>query len=173
MALGGRGSVRQPPPSAGAVVRHGSSGVTIRRAGPADADLVMALATEFATVDGHEIDPEAYRSALLPLLAGDDRGQVWVIGDGIGFAVVTWGWSLESGGRDALLDELYVRTRGAGVGSEALAAIVDRAREAGASRVFLETESHNEAARRFYARAGFGVEDSVWMVRSLSEGPRG
>jgi GNAT superfamily N-acetyltransferase len=84
-----------------------------------------------------------------------------------GYGVVTWGWSLESGGRDALLDELYVRDRGRGAGAALLEAIVAAARARGASRMFLETEEGNAAARRFYARAGFDVEGSVWMQRSL------
>ena len=41
------------------------------------------------------------------------------------------------------------------------------AEDDGASRLFLETEDSNRAARRFYSHAGFEVEDSVWMQRPL------
>jgi GNAT superfamily N-acetyltransferase len=109
-------------------------------------------------------------AGLVPLLEDGVAGEVWVVEDEMGlggYGVVTWGWSLESGGRDALLDELYVRDRGAGAGAALLEAIVAAARARGASRMFLETEEGNAAARRFYARAGFDVEGSVWMQRSL------
>lgn len=118
-------------------------------------------------MDGHPFDPEMVGRALRPLLAADELGVVWLImdegGGPAGYAVVTWGYSLESGGRDALLDEVFVRERGRGLGGAALTEILADCRRRGMARVFLETESRNEAVRRFYARHGFHTEDSVWM----------
>ena len=84
-----------------------------------------------------------------------------------GYAVVTWSYSLESGGHDCILDEIYVERRSSGTGSRLLAAAMEGAVEAGARAVFLETEAHNQRVRSFYVRHGFRVEDSVWMSRSL------
>jgi GNAT superfamily N-acetyltransferase len=142
----------------------------VRRADPADLDALLPLVAEFCAIDGHEFAPARVGSALRPLLADDGLGQVWVLADdgGLGgYAVVTWGWSLEAGGREALLDELYVRERNQGAGSLLLEAAAVGSRAAGASRLFLETESANAAVRRFYARHGFAAEDSVWMQRPL------
>lgn len=36
-----------------------------------------------------------------------------------------------------------------------------------ATAMFLETESPNEGARRFYRRHGFEADDSTWMSREL------
>ena len=99
---------------------------------------------------------------------------MWLIGhddaasDVDGYGVMTWGYSLESGGREALVDELYVRHRGAGVGAAALNEMLASAAAAGARRVFLETERHNTRVRSFYARLGFQTDDSVWMSRDLT-----
>jgi hypothetical protein len=41
------------------------------------------------------------------------------------------------------------------------------AADAGAARMFLETEAPNRRVRGFYARLGFTVEDSVWMSTDL------
>ena len=142
----------------------------VRRADPADLDALLPLVAEFCAVDGHEFAPARVGSALRPLLADDGLGQVWVLADdgGLGgYAVVTWGWSLEAGGREALLDELYVRERNQGNGALLLEAAAVGSRAAGASRLFLETESANAAVRRFYARHGFAAEESVWMQRPL------
>jgi len=143
----------------------------VRRADPTDADALLPLVAEFCAVDGHEFAAARVRSALRPLLVDDGLGQVWVLADeggGLGgYAVVTWGWSLEAGGREALLDELYVRERNQGVGALLLEAAAVGSRAAGASRLFLETESANAAVRRFYARHGFAAEGSVWMQRPL------
>lgn len=83
------------------------------------------------------------------------------------YAVVTWSWSLESGGRDCILDEIYVTPEARGVGSALLETAIDGATGSGAAAMFLETEAHNARVRGFYARHGFDVEDSVWMSRSL------
>ena len=146
----------------------------MRRAGPADLDALLPLVREFCDVDHHPFDLQHVTRALEPLLVDDTHGQVWLIGhddaasDVEGYGVMTWGYSLESGGREALVDELYVRRRGAGVGAAALNEMLASAAAAGARRVFLETERHNTRVRSFYARLGFQTDDSVWMSRDLT-----
>mgnify|MGYP000122487492 CR=1 FL=1 len=130
----------------------------------------MPLIRSFYEIDLHEFDESLVRAALAPLLADDEFGQVWVIdADGSlgGYVVVTWGYSLESGGRECLVDEIYVEHRSNGSGVRLLEMAMEAAREARARAAFLETESHNQRVRSFYARCGFAVEDSVWMSRSL------
>lgn len=124
-------------------------------------------------VDGHPFDRQRVTSALEPLLADDAFGEVWVvIGEQgmVGYCVVTWGYSLESGGRDCLLDEMYVSEPGSGTGSVLLDRVIAAVRERGFASIFLETEIENAAARRFYSRHGFTVEDSVWMSLDLGGG---
>ena len=142
-------------------------GVTIRRASTSDLPNILPLVREFYAVDGHEYDEDRLTAALGPLLADDRYGQVWLFDTG--YAVLTWGYSLESGGRDALLDEFFVRNRGGGVGGRVVDALVAACREAGVHKVFLETEAPNDAARRFYRRHGFEAESSTWMSRVLSD----
>ena len=144
----------------------------VRRAGVADIHELLVLIQEFYALNRHEFHEHRVRHALVPLLSGDQVGQVWVMDSRpeestSGYAVVTWGWSPKSGGRDALLDELYVRERGAGLGRTLLIQAMAAAVGAGARRMFLETERHNRRVRRFYAGLGFATEDSVWMSQSL------
>lgn len=82
-------------------------------------------------------------------------------------AVVTWGYSIESGGRDALLDEIYLDVRGQGIGTRLLHTAMAQARAGGARRMFLETEHDNERARDLYLRNGFELERSIWLSRYL------
>jgi GNAT superfamily N-acetyltransferase len=151
----------------------------IHRAEPGDLDDLVTLVREFYEIDHHSFDPDHVVAALGPLLADDTVGQVWLVDDPEhpdepgGYAVITWGWSLESGGRECLLDELYVRARGQGLGTRVLIELLERAEAAGARAVFLETEAHNHHAREFYGKAGFALEDSVWMSVRLGAGARG
>ncbi len=139
--------------------------VTIRRASTSDLPAILPLVREFYEIDGHDYDEAVLTSAFGPLLADDRFGQVWLFDTG--YAVVTWGYSLESGGRDALLDEFFVRNRGGGVGGKVIDAVVEECRKAGARKMFLETEAPNDAARRFYRRHGFEPETSTWLSRQL------
>jgi ribosomal protein S18 acetylase RimI-like enzyme len=147
-----------------------AAAVEIRRAVPADLDALLPLVTEFYEIDRHPWDEKMVVGALGPLLDSDEFGQVWVAVRGpalLGYAVVTWGYSLESGGRESLLDEFYVRDRGTGIGSAILTHAFAEAAAAGASRMFLETEAHNSRVRGFYARHGLVEDDSIWMSRDL------
>jgi len=133
---------------------------------------LLVLVAEFCEVDQHSFDAGRVRRALGPLLEHDRHGVVYLIEDNttatvLGYAVLTWGYSLESGGREALIDEIYLRKRGEGLGAIVMTQIFDAMRERDISRMFLETETHNERARRFYSRQGFETDDSIWMSRDL------
>lgn len=148
------------------------SGVGLRRAGPDDLDVLLELNAEYCAADGHRFDAETARGGLMPLLADDRLGGVWLIVVGTdlvdGYVVLAWSWSVEIGGPEAVLDELYVRHRGRGTGGRAVELAVEQCRRAGMRRVFLETERPNERARRLYARHGFVEDDSIWMSQQLA-----
>lgn len=140
----------------------------VRRADESDHDALLTLIQQFYIVDGHDFDPERINRGLLPLLRDDAHGQVWILGvHPIGYAIVTWSWSLESGGKDCILDEIYLAERGNGFGSHLLTEAISHARNAGAVAMFLETEAPNERARHFYQQLGFQNEDSIWLSRDL------
>ena len=119
-------------------------------------------------LDGHPWDEARVRRALPALLESDRVGVIWLIDcPAVGYLVITWGYSIEAGGTEALLDEVYLRSRGQGLGRAALREALDDLRARGMPRIFLETERHNAAAREFYASLGFEEENSIWMQRSL------
>jgi GNAT superfamily N-acetyltransferase len=145
-------------------------GVTIRRARPGDLDQLLVLGAEYCAADGHRFDVDTVRAGFAGLLDDDAHGIVLVAADGEhlhGYAVVSWGWSVEIGGLDVVLDELYARTRGQGVGTALIEAVERSCRERGVKRIFLETERPNEGARRLYGRHGYLIDDSIWMSKEL------
>jgi GNAT superfamily N-acetyltransferase len=142
----------------------------IRHAVREDLDGLVGLCERFYEIDRQDFDEDRVRSALTSLLDSPDRGFVLVtggVGSPTGYAIVTWGFAIESGGVDALLDELYVDERSKGLGSRLMERAVEEARAGGASQMFLETEAHNRRARMFYTRHGFAIDNSVWMSREL------
>jgi len=137
--------------------------VTIRRAGAADLDALVELHRAFCDADDHPFDIGRARAAFAPLLADDTHGVVWVVDAPQAYAVLTWGWSIEAGGVEAVLDEIFVSERSGGVGAALIEHVVDDGRRRGLTRIFLETEARNDRVRRFYERHGFRADDSIWM----------
>jgi ribosomal protein S18 acetylase RimI-like enzyme len=152
--------------------------VAFRDAAGDDLATLLVLARRYCEADGHPFDPARAGPAFAGLIDRPDRGRVLLAytldpvttGTGssvIGYAVVTWGYSIESGGVEALLDEIYVEHQGRGLGSRLLDEVVAAARAQGAHRLFLETETANQRARDLYLRRGFTADDSIWLSRPL------
>ena len=155
----------------------------VRRANSGDLAVLLELVAEYCEADHHTFDPAVAHAGLEPLLGDDTYGAIWLIdptepangSDGLdgqpsadGYIVVTWGWSIEIGGLEVVLDEFYVRSRGEGRGSEALRIVESDCRRRGVKRIFLETELANERARQLYERHGYRADDSIWMSKELS-----
>ncbi len=143
--------------------------VDIRRAGPDDLDRLVDLHREFCAVDSHPFDTARATAAFAPLLGDDTHGVVWMVDAPAAYAVLTWGWSIEAGGAEAVLDEIFVAERNAGVGSSLLEHVVADGQRRGLARIFLETERANERVRTFYGRHGFRTDDSIWMAHEFVE----
>jgi ribosomal protein S18 acetylase RimI-like enzyme len=152
------------------LTRGRSGSPTIRTATPDDLETLVALGQRYCQADRHPFDEARTRSAFAGLLAQPRWGSVLLSEDGptvIGYAVVTLGYSIESGGLDALLDEIYLDVRDQGLGSMLLERAMQEARARGAHRMFLETEADNERARAFYLRHRFHQDDSIWLSIDL------
>tara|TARA_Y100000768_G_scaffold349011_1_gene298291 strand:+ start:793 stop:1227 length:435 start_codon:yes stop_codon:yes gene_type:complete len=143
----------------------------IRRATPPDLVHIIPLCIEYCAANNRELNDTTIRSGLAGLLDNDANGFILIACDEhdppIGYAAVSTGWSLEVGGADYILDEIFVQQRGEGIGRQLIAAAEDRCAELGVRRIFLETERPNHRARSLYARLGFVEDDSVWMSKDL------
>ena len=134
--------------------------ITFRVAGGEDLERILELVVEFHEYGEIRVEPAVARAALAEILGDLRLGIVWLIergGTPVGYGVVAFGFSLEQGGRDAILDELYVREahRGAGIGSRALAVVEQACRERGIRALHLEVDETDERAQGFYAKAGY------------------
>ncbi len=150
-----------PPPPDRLAIRPGTAD---------DLDVLLALGRRYCEADGHDFHEARARRAFAGLLAEPRWGAVLLAeldGTVIGYAVVTFGYSIESGGVEALLDEVYLDVRNQGMGSILLGRVLAEARSRNAHRLFLETEVANDRARAFYRRHGFHQDDSIWLSIDL------
>ena len=138
-------------------------------AGANDLERLLPMVARYHAGEGIEMSDEARAEAVKPLLDGSPLGAVWFIGPKmapVGYVAVSFGWSIEMGGMDAFIDELWVRekVRGRGMGSEALAALIPALVGAGVKALHLEVADGN-AAERIYKRAGFKRRSFTLMTR--------
>jgi diamine N-acetyltransferase len=146
--------------------------VEFRLARPDDLDAVHDLRRAFYHEDGSPWVEAPARLALSALLADPSAGQVWVAVDGgviVGYVVLVFGYSLEFHGRDAFVDELYLRSshRRQGLGTAALRIVESACRESAVRALHLEVDTTNEAARALYRAWGFTEHGRQLMTKWL------
>jgi ribosomal protein S18 acetylase RimI-like enzyme len=146
---------------------------TLRRAAPADAPQLLPMMAAFNRGEQIAVPGEVLVPALHRLLGSDALGRVWLIeadGEIVGYAVLTFGYDLEFGGRDAFLTELYLRpgARGRGLGRQALAAIEAAAVPLGVSAIHLMVRPENGPAVALYASAGYVSPPRAMLSKTLS-----
>jgi len=139
----------------------------------ADIDTLLQFMQEFYTCDHIAFEEAGARSALTTLLSDASLGRAWLIGakgEAIGYVVLVFGFSLEYHGRDAFLDELYIREdyRGQGIGALALQFLEEVCRSLGIRALHLEVSHDNTKAQSVYRRAGFKDHDRYLMTREIT-----
>lgn len=141
-----------------------------RLASPADSDLLLQFMREYYAFDGHVFDEKLVPPALLAFLREPQYGRAWLVLDGdvpVGYIVLMFGYSLEYLGRDAFIDEFYLREafRGRGWGRKTLEFVEQEARAQEVRALHLEVVRKNTAAGDFYRHAGFVDHDHHLMSK--------
>lgn len=152
---------------------------TIRVATTEDLECLVELVAQYYTYDGISFARAAVERGLRELLAQPVLGGVWLIYTGgsgslqsepAGYFVMTYGFDLEFGGRQATITELFLteRHRRSGLGSAALRFAEQLLRSQGIGALELQAERHNQAALAFYKRQGFEAHDRIPLSKRLS-----
>ena len=144
--------------------------VEIREATPADEELVIEMMREFYLIEHLPYEESVARRALRGLLSDRRAGVAFIVRDSAkhaGYLVLTFGYSLEFHGRDALVDELYVREplRGRGLGGALIASAEALCRAEGIRAMHLEVDRCNEHAKRLYHRTGYQDHDRHLLTK--------
>ncbi|MFY0680107.1 MAG: GNAT family N-acetyltransferase [Thalassovita sp.] len=143
----------------------------LHMASPSDLERLVPLVRAFQEEFGLSRTDEHRRAALMPLLEGSPHGVAYLFGPQrapIGYTVISFGWSLELGGMDGFVDEIYVRpgVRGRGIGSEVLTALPKALAGAGLKALHLEVKRDDDDTQRFYRRLRF-KDRADYMLMTL------
>jgi ribosomal protein S18 acetylase RimI-like enzyme len=144
-----------------------------RTAGPGDLETLLPLVREFWVIERLAFVEPAVRRALAGILGDPALGRVVVVeleSLPIGYYVLTLGYSLEHLGRDAFIDELYLRDayRGQGIGERALDHAAELCEQLGVGALHLEVDHVNPRARALYERSGFVAHERALMTRRVT-----
>jgi GNAT superfamily N-acetyltransferase len=148
-------------------------GITFKIAADAGLDVLLNFMRELYKHDHLPFDEAVARQALEKILQDHSLGRVWLIEDGdetIGYLVLTLGYSLEYHGRDAFVDEIYIREshRGRGIGAQAIKFVEQACRRLDVQALHLEVERENTKAQAFYRKVGFADHDRYLLTKWIA-----
>lgn len=142
-------------------------------AGTEHLEKLLPMVEAYQSEAGIDMPDDRRRAAVTPLLEGIPHGTIYLVGPArapIGYIVISFGWSVEFGGLDGFIDELYIRraVRGRGIATDVLLALPRALAQAGLRALHLEVGRDNDAAQKLYRRTGFKTRgDHHLMTRTL------
>jgi GNAT superfamily N-acetyltransferase len=133
--------------------------ITVRPATLADIPALVSLMEEFYAESSFPLDRASATASFEALLREPSRGAVWLLLEGVeaaGHVVLTTRFSMEHGGLDAFIDDLFVRPahRRRGLARAGLEALFAECRRRGVLAVHVEVGDRNAPAQALYGAFG-------------------
>jgi GNAT superfamily N-acetyltransferase len=135
----------------------------------ADLEILLPLVGEFHEFEELQMTADLRKSSLATLLLNPNLGGVWLIywdRQVVGYIAVCVGYSIQFGGKDAFIDEFYIRPefRGKGIGRQTLESIKIAATDLDIRSIHLEVARTNTNAHRLYDRAKFKMRQKYVLM---------
>ena len=145
---------------------------TARRAQIDDVAELVSLMEEFYAESDYTLDRKWAERSFNTLIGDPSLGSAWLVlrGDAVvGHAVLTTRFSMEYGGMDAFIGDLFVRPdyRRQGAGTAALQRVLAECRERGVLALHVEAGQDNAAANELYSRFGLALGNDRRYTRTL------
>ena len=134
---------------------------------------ILLMMEQFNAIDNYPFEKEKTKQNLLAFLADPNLGKSWIIKYNdlvIGYFVLAFGFSFEYGGRDAFIDELFLKQefRRKGVGKLTMDFIQSEAPKFGVKVIHLEVEQHNEGGVKLYEEKGFKNNGRILLSKKVN-----
>lgn len=133
---------------------------------------VLEMMAAFNKMEGYAFDPICREKIVLEFTSNIALGRLYMIKDQqqiIGYLVLAFGFSFEYKGRDAFIDEFYIKPafRNKGIGGLTLDFIASESKKLGVQAIYLEVEPHNIHADKLYLNKGYRSNDRKLMTKKL------
>ncbi|MBE9228224.1 GNAT family N-acetyltransferase [Phormidium sp. LEGE 05292] len=147
--------------------------VTFKTASNDDRNLLLTLTKEFYQLEHLTYNVEVLNKCFDEIFTNDNLARIWIIYDDrepAGYVVLTFGYSLEFHGRDALIDEFYIREtyRSQGIGKKTLKFVKKACQDVGIKAVHLVVAHENHRAKTIYEKAGFTEHQRYIMTNWIN-----
>ena len=144
----------------------------IRRASSDDIPALVALMYDFYAEADFPLDRQEAAVSFAALMADESRGAVWLAfdeGAPAGYVVLTVRFSMEYGGLDAFIDDLFVRPdgRGKGLGKALLGVLFAECARRNVKAVHVEVGAGNTVAQGLYASYGLRLGEDDRQVLTV------
>ena len=147
--------------------------VEINKAEPRHFDEILVMVSEFHAIALLPFSASGTGGALRRLLDNSNLGFVLFSTKAsitTGYILLGFGYSLEFGGRDAFVDELYVRPahQRQGIGTALLLAAERTAAQLGVNALHLESDFDNPGATSLYESKSYFKHPRLLMTKWLN-----
>ncbi len=134
----------------------------------------LKMIEDFYSIDGYPFIPKKAELNFKEIISSDHLGKFWLIkkeAQTIGYIILAFGYSFEYGGRDALIDEFFIKEpyRGEGLGTVVLKQVEQKAKKLGVNAIHLEVENTNQAGNRLYLQSGFSGNNRSLLTKKLKQ----
>jgi ribosomal protein S18 acetylase RimI-like enzyme len=151
------------------------SDLPFEQAKPRDLVRLMPLIEAYYKFEGIPFQSDRVQRALQQLLETPTLGRVWIISSqakDVGYVILTFGYDLEFGGRQATITDFYIAPacRRKGLGTRMMQFVESVCRELQIGALELQVERDNLEARAFYRKLGFKTYDRIPLAKALAPG---
>lgn len=141
----------------------------IKIASIGDLEILLPLVRAFHEFEDLHTTDDQRKSSLTTLLVNGELGGIWLIycdHQSVGYIALCVGYSIEFAGKDAFIDEFYIRPefRGKGLGKRTLEFIKIAAQDLGIRAIHLEVARANTNAHKLYSRSNFEVREKYVLM---------
>ncbi len=139
----------------------------------ADKADVLEMMAAFNAIDSYDFDLDTGEQNLSEFTNNESLGRLYLItleGLNVGYLVLTFGFSFEYKGRDAFIDEFFIKEnfRNKGIGRTTMDFVTEESKRLGVNAVHLEVESHNTHAEKLYLSRGYTSNNRRLLTKIIS-----
>lgn len=132
----------------------------------------LTMMEDFYQMNEYSFSEHRAADSFLEIIANDALGKVWLIGHNhhiIGYLIFTYGFSFEYGGRDAFVDEIYLKAdfRNQGFGTMILETLDFLAKKENVKAIHLEVERLNSSGNKLYLKSGYSGNDRTLLTKII------
>ncbi len=137
-----------------------------------DIEFLLVMMSDFYEHEKIQFNKEVLHSALIDIIRHPSLGKIWLINldsEVIGYFILTFMFSMEFKGRNALLDEFYIKDshRRKGIGKQTLEFIEQQCKLSNIQTLHLQVNKFNPSAKKLYDSFNMQTIDRIFMKKEF------